>query len=181
MLYSLNKSYPVEKPTRIRMPDGSTRTGDISEQDFVTAGYSVVDDMPIISDRNKTVEWSYSSGDWLVRDKTQGEINVMISNQWQAIRSQRNTLLEESDWTQLSDAPKYSNRNIDGRTLDTAWKLYRHKLRNITEQEDPFNIVWPEKPTAENAERLLLEERDHLESLYKYNMPSQIEGDEDGN
>ena len=26
------------------------------------------------------------------------------------------------------------------------WQAYRQALRDITEQPDPFNIVWPETP-----------------------------------
>jgi len=57
--------------------------------------------------------------------------------QWIIIKSQRNTLLAESDWTQLPDV---SITNKD------QWITYRQALRDITTQTDPFNIVWPSKP-----------------------------------
>lgn len=53
------------------------------------------------------------------------------------IRTQRNTLLAASDWTQVADAP------VD----QAAWAAYRQALREITAQAGfPHNVVWPEKP-----------------------------------
>jgi len=56
---------------------------------------------------------------------------------WSAVRSRRNQLLQESDWTQLPDVPIATKE---------AWAEYRQALRDITEQPDPFNIVWPVPP-----------------------------------
>lgn len=55
------------------------------------------------------------------------------------IRQKRNELLEQSDWAVLTDVPL-------SKTQKTAVKAYRQALRNITEQSDPGNIEWPEKP-----------------------------------
>jgi len=53
--------------------------------------------------------------------------------QWASVRAQRNTKLAQCDWTQLPDAP------VDA----AAWAVYRQALRDITTQDDPFNIEWP--------------------------------------
>lgn len=60
-----------------------------------------------------------------------------IDTEWLTVKYKRNQLLAISDWTQLPDVP-----------LDTkeAWAVYRQALRDITDQPDPFNIVWPEPP-----------------------------------
>jgi hypothetical protein len=58
---------------------------------------------------------------------------------WEDIRKQRNKLLLESDWTQLSDSPLSPEKK-------TEWSVYRQELRDITSQPDPNNIVWPTKP-----------------------------------
>jgi len=59
-----------------------------------------------------------------------------IERQWANIRSERNQYLAECDWTQLPDAP-----------VDAAeWAAYRQDLRDITTQQNPFDIQWPEKP-----------------------------------
>ena len=53
------------------------------------------------------------------------------------VRAERNSLLEDSDWTQNSDAP--INKE--------AWAAYRQALRDIPQQENfPFRIIWPNKP-----------------------------------
>lgn len=57
--------------------------------------------------------------------------------QWAAIRAERNKLLANCDWTQLSDA------SADA----AAWAKYRQALRDITSQANPFNIIWPVEPS----------------------------------
>lgn len=56
--------------------------------------------------------------------------------QWKTVRQERNAILAACDWTQLSDA------RVDA----LAWAVYRQALRDITTQEDPFNIIWPQEP-----------------------------------
>ena len=58
--------------------------------------------------------------------------------EWAAVRIERNAKLAASDWTQLPDAP------VDA----AAWAEYRQALRDVTDQADPFNIVWPTAPGA---------------------------------
>jgi hypothetical protein len=58
--------------------------------------------------------------------------------QWATVRAERNARLAASDWTQLPDAP------VDA----AAWATYRQALRDVTQQPDPFNIVWPAEPQA---------------------------------
>jgi hypothetical protein len=57
--------------------------------------------------------------------------------EWPIVRARRNQLLQASDWTQLPDVPLATKE---------AWAVYRQALRDITEQPDPFNIVWPTPP-----------------------------------
>lgn len=61
-----------------------------------------------------------------------------VATRWAMVRADRNAFLAACDWTQLPDAP------VDA----TAWAAYRQALRDITDQPDPFNIVWPEPPGA---------------------------------
>jgi hypothetical protein len=53
------------------------------------------------------------------------------------IRSERNSKLKDSDWTQLADS-----------TADkAAWATYRQALRDITGQQGfPWTVNWPETP-----------------------------------
>jgi hypothetical protein len=58
---------------------------------------------------------------------------------WAQIRTKRDKLLAECDWTQLPDVTMSTG------TLD-AWREYRQALRDITELADPNDVVWPTKP-----------------------------------
>lgn len=60
-------------------------------------------------------------------------------SEWAIVRNQRNTLLVQSDWTQFPDVPLSEERR-------QQWQAYRQALRDITDQPDPFNIVWPTPP-----------------------------------
>jgi hypothetical protein len=74
---------------------------------------------------------------WVSTNATESEINYRLENQWEEIRFIRNQLLTECDWTQLSDVSQ---------TIKDLWTAYRQQLRDITNQQNPFNIEWPIKP-----------------------------------
>ena len=53
------------------------------------------------------------------------------------VRESRDRLLDESDWTQVADAP------VD----QAAWATYRQALRDIPQQPGfPENVTWPVAP-----------------------------------
>lgn len=73
-----------------------------------------------------------------VADLDAAGIAAKDAEQATAIRASRNTLLRDSDWTQLMDFPG-SNR--------AAWVLYRKDLRDVPQQAGfPRNVVWPTAP-----------------------------------
>lgn len=78
-----------------------------------------------IDENNKVVYQSY-----MVVAKSNEEV-------WKIIRSQRNNKLSNTDWTQLPDVQLTSQEK-------EVYKIYRQSLRDITTQNDPFNIIWPE-------------------------------------
>jgi hypothetical protein len=61
--------------------------------------------------------------------------------QWRVVRGERNKKLQASDWTDTASAPARL-----GQEIYDQWQTYRQALRNVTEQPDPFNIVWPTPP-----------------------------------
>ena len=72
-----------------------------------------------------------------VADMDAEQIAAKDAEQAQAVRSERNAKLAETDWTQLVDSP------VD----HAAWFEYRQALRDITAQEGfPWTIDWPERP-----------------------------------
>ncbi|WP_083572220.1 phage tail assembly chaperone [Flavobacterium johnsoniae] len=55
------------------------------------------------------------------------------------LRTTRNILLTESDWTQVEDSPLSEEKK-------TEWKNYRQALRDLTDLDDLTTIAWPSKP-----------------------------------
>jgi hypothetical protein len=61
------------------------------------------------------------------------------TERWTQVRSQRDSLLKDTDWLSIRAADTIT-------PMPTEWSTYRQALRDVTEQSDPFNIVWPTKP-----------------------------------
>ena len=64
---------------------------------------------------------------------------VTADQEWERVRATRNRRLAATDWTQLPDVPMTVERR-------QQWVTYRQALRDVTDQPDPFNIVWPAPP-----------------------------------
>jgi len=74
---------------------------------------------------------------WVSTPATPQEIAARTSDKANSVRSERNRLLVDSDWTQLPDAP------VDR----TAWATYRQALRDIGQQPGfPWQLQWPVRP-----------------------------------
>ena len=74
---------------------------------------------------------------WVVKDKTQEQLDAETAQAAQSVRSQRDSLLAASDWTQVPDAP------VD----QAAWRTYRQALRDVTTQSGfPHEVTWPIAP-----------------------------------
>ena len=71
-----------------------------------------------------------------VKDNKLTLVDSVIVLTWDNIRSKRNRLLKESDYTQMPDYPGDKN----------AWAAYRQALRDITLFNDPNEVRWPTKP-----------------------------------
>lgn len=58
------------------------------------------------------------------------------------VKTIRNNLLQQSDWTDTVSAVERL-----GSSLYNQWQTYRQNLRDITTQAGyPFNVTWPEAP-----------------------------------
>jgi hypothetical protein len=102
----------------------------LNENEIVDGTYFSIENDEVIEYQNKRV-------------LTDNEILQNYESMWVHIRYRRNIELTDCDWTQLSDSPLSDE-------LREEWKIYRQSLRDITLQEDPFNIVWPIKPGTIN-------------------------------
>ena len=74
----------------------------------------------------------------IIRDADE---SVITDEQWWAIaRWWRGALLNESDWSQVTDNSLTPEKREE-------WRVYRQVLRNITDNyEDPRDIVFPDLP-----------------------------------
>ena len=110
--------------------------------------YTVVyTDMPTIDGRTQKVEQdatpSLVDGAWTIgwttSSKTAEETQAWDDNIAASNRAQRDSLLTQSDWTQVADAP------VDA----TAWSTYRQALRDLPSHANWPNLNdgdWPVKP-----------------------------------
>ena len=85
-----------------------------------------------------TIIHNVETGEITEIDDTTDYTAIRAEIAWSTLRSERNHLLAQSDWTVLADTP-----------TDTAeWKTYRQALRDLpANTTDPFNPVWPTPPT----------------------------------
>ena len=58
---------------------------------------------------------------------------------WARVRYQRDEMLAACDWLTVRAQER-------GEPVPQAWLDYRQALRDITQQSDPENIVWPQAP-----------------------------------
>ena len=99
-------------------------------------GYGWTYDAP---PEGKIVRWH--SGQW-VEEAQEHSTELFIGRNSMSpedVRTIRKPLLSDSDWTQLPDAPLTAEQKA-------AWAKYRQDLRDVTDQVDLNNIVWPTPP-----------------------------------
>lgn len=91
------------------------------------AGYIVEEASPTLVDGVWTQQW-------ITRTPTAEETAAKSGE----VRTARNQLLTDTDWTQTLDAPV--NRE--------AWSIYRQQLRDLSGQTDfPWEVNWPIQPS----------------------------------
>ena len=119
------------------------------------AGYAIIENQTITN----IVVWDGDTNEWSPPD---GSIAVLldtpsigigdsyidgkfvkvdaytITERWERLRSVRNELLQQSDWTQLPDVSA---------EIKTLYQTYRQELRDLpANTTDPFNVSWPKIP-----------------------------------
>ena len=77
---------------------------------------------------------------WGEIDLSEDEIAAVDLDQGKLIRKERNSLLQECDWTQFNDSPlSEADKEL--------WATYRDSLRDVPAQAGfPWDINWPELP-----------------------------------
>ena len=84
-------------------------------------------------------DYDYISGSW-VKNTTREQARLFSQ-----LRINRNSLLADSDWTQVGDLVSSGAMTSDKLT---EWKTYRQALRDLpANTSDPSDVTWPTKPT----------------------------------
>ena len=88
---------------------------------------------PLVQTVVRDAEPQQKDGQWVIGYTVE---NKPLDQAEQAVRNQRNRLLQETDYLALSDT-----------TLTPEMAAYRQALRDITAQPTfPYNVNWPVKP-----------------------------------
>ena len=84
-----------------------------------------------------------SKFDAIIGDNGSHSVDSEFDRQMRNLRSKRDRLLSESDWTQSNDSPLTDAKK-------TEWATYRTSLRNLTSGlstvDDVDSVTWPTKP-----------------------------------
>lgn len=92
----------------------------------------------VVEDEPRQVDGKWTQV-WNVSDASPEEISARIAEKSKSVRSDRNYLLQQTDWMALQDADPMS----------PAWASYRQALRDITKQAGfPFDVTWPDRPSS---------------------------------
>jgi hypothetical protein len=135
-LYSYQGLKPEPLPFRIRFINGSTRTDSstFTQEELTAAGYTGPFTEPSYDAKTEVLDWDGEN--YFVRPYNTQE----LEDQWNKVREQRNQLLKDSDWTQISDYDL-------GLENKEQWATYRQELRDLPEvQSNPFDISYPDIP-----------------------------------
>ena len=113
-----------------------------STVDGVTSTISFYESGHIHDDGTYSLKWDASKKE-IVKDDT-AKTAWELAEEWKRIRTQRTSLLAETDWTQGADSPLTSAKK-------TAWATYRTSLRTLPEDQKSktkySDITWPTKPS----------------------------------
>jgi len=137
-LYSYQGQEPKPLPHEISWVEewGQTtfRTGvdSFTDEELAKAGYAGPYEVPEYDQEYQRLFWNSENLKYVVEDISDEEL-------WSRVRSERNRLLVECDWTMSADAPETLNFR--------EWEMYRQRLRDITSSyEHPKDVQWPISP-----------------------------------
>ena len=116
--------------------------GEVDGMVYVLVAYvapPVVDYTQTVTEATPTQINGVWSQVWAVAPASQDVIDQRLAAQWAVVRADRNQRLASCDWTQLPDSPLSAE-------VRAQWATYRQALRDVTQQPNPFAIVWPTTP-----------------------------------
>lgn len=138
-IYSLNGEYPQALPERIRLSNGQTRSDSstFTAEEIADAGYVAVV-KPSYDRTTHTLDWDGT--DFILRLYNDAE----IAAEWVGIRASRDRILNQIDtiYGVTVDVDTYKSAETTAELSDDQ-KATKQALRDITNQDNPFDISWP--------------------------------------
>ena len=106
--------------------------------------YSTTTDTPIdvmgLQDGEGIITGNYQSNEHIIVD---GKAVIRTDNVLEILRANRDSLLTESDWTQMTDSPLSDSKKAE-------WATYRQALRDLPANNESVttidDVVFPNKP-----------------------------------
>jgi len=106
--------------------------------------YSTTTDTPIdvmgLQDGEGIITGNYQSNEHIIVD---GKAVIRTDNVLEILRANRDSLLSESDWTQMTDSPLSASKK-------TEWATYRQALRDLPANNSSASsiddVTFPNKP-----------------------------------
>jgi hypothetical protein len=142
MFYSYKNQYPDVLPDRIRLSNGMTRTdkSTFTEEEIADAGYKLTTAPLAYNAESQSLTWN--ENDWTITDLSSEEKKQIKLNKWNEVRRNREELFKQVEWRFTRH---FSELRLGLPPTDDIINLDRYvqELRDITKQEDPFNIIWP--------------------------------------
>ena len=117
MLYSYQGNYPQTLPFRIRLSNGFTRTDPASftQDEIQDAGFTEAPDQPSYTS-TQVLEWDSQNIQWIVRDKTEQELQNELTN----AKQNRLVYITESRDSELRQLTcEWDNDQWDARETDS--------------------------------------------------------------
>lgn len=108
---------------------------DKTETELNELGFTICPEPPSVQPGYKTV-WVNNS--WEVQEPTPGELQI----QWQQVKNEVERRIKESD----EDILLLQEKNL---TIPSSVLSYRNAVRAVLKSQDPFSVVWPDRPVVE--------------------------------
>ena len=133
----------LESVTTDGVPDYSGEDYEVVETEVDVQGFKVSGHISSTPDGiSYHLKWDASKKEVVTDDTAKAAWE--LAEEWKRIRTQRNKLLAESDWTQGGDSPLTDAKK-------TAWATYRTSLRTLPEDQSSktkySDITWPTQPS----------------------------------
>ena len=113
---------------------------DTGEIEYSTSTAAKINEVGLVG-RQGILEGDYQPNAYKIVD---GEAVTRTDNALEILRSKRDELLSESDWTQVADSPLSDSKKAE-------WATYRQTLRDFpatnSDATDFDALVWPTPPS----------------------------------